>query len=159
MLSEVYFSKPINDVTLEDIQNLIDRQEMENNTLEYTEIPKKPSHNELTREILAFLNTRGGFVIFGVSERNHKYPYKITWGTFSKEDLVRNLYNKVIPWYENIEICPIENPENKEDRIFIIEIPKSPNLPHVGSEKYWYRNVFENCPRARIYLSLLTRNR
>ena len=68
-LSQIYFSKPIEEVALEDIQKMIERKEIENYTLDYTEIPKKISYDKLAKEISAFLNTRGGLVIFGVSEK------------------------------------------------------------------------------------------
>jgi len=146
MLSRLYFSKDLRQVTVEDIQNLIDKKEVENYTLDYTEIPRKTSYDELAKVISAFLNTRGGLVIFGVSEIKNKYPKEITWGSISKETLARNLYHKIVPWNEKIEIHFIEHMENENKRIFVIDVPKSKNPPHMGSEKYYIRNVWENRP-------------
>ncbi len=82
-ISEQYFGKPLGDIETPDIQVLIDEKTIEDSSLDYTEIPKSVSYDELAKNISAFLNTNGGLVIFGVREQKKKYPKEITWGNAS----------------------------------------------------------------------------
>jgi len=145
-ISEQYFGKPLEEVEAPDIQVLIDEQTIEDYSLDYTEIPKRISYDELAKNISAFLNTNGGLVIFGVREQKKKYPKEITWGKISKETLVRSLRGKIEPWHDNLEFRPVYNPENDDELVFIIEVPKSLEPPHMGSGKYYIRNVYESRP-------------
>lgn len=145
-ITEQYFGKPLEEVEAPDIQVLIDEQTIEGSSLDYTEIPKRVSYDEVAKNISAFLNTNGGLVIFGVREQKKKYPKEITWGRISKETFVRSLRGKIEPWHDELEFKPIYNPENGDELIFIIEVPKSVEPPHMGSGKYYIRNVYESRP-------------
>ena len=111
-LTEQYFGKPLDEVQANDVQNLIQEQKIEDYSLDYTEIPKHISYEELAKGISAFMNTNGGLVIFGVKEQKSMYPKEITWGHISKETLVRSLRGKVEPWHDGLQFQPIRNPEN-----------------------------------------------
>lgn len=145
-VSQIYFNKKIDQVTLEDIQKLIDDKVTENYTLDYKALTKKPQYGKYSKIISSFLNTNGGILIIGVSEKDHKYPDQITWGTISRETIVQNLYNEVDPWTSDIRVKPIENPEKKDECVFVIDVPKSKNPPHMANNVYYYRNVFESIP-------------
>jgi len=148
IFTEQYFGKALKKVLLSDIQKLIDEKVIENYTLDYTEIPPDPSWHGLAKEISAFLNTNGGLVIFGVSEKENRFPFKITWTSISKETIVRNLRNLVIPWHSDIEFHVVKNPDEEKQAIYIIEIPKSKNPPHMGGNSYYFRNVYESIPMS-----------
>lgn len=143
--SQIYFNKPITEVTLEDVKKLIEDRVIEDYTLDYKEIPKKERFDSYSKVISSFLNTKGGILVIGMSEVRG-YPKKITWGSFTKETLVRNLYRKVDPWTEEIDIQVIENPEDTSERIFVVAVPKSRSPPYMGNGIYYYRNVFESLP-------------
>jgi len=145
-VSQIYFNKKCDQVTLEDIQKLIDENLTENYTLDYKAFTKKPQYGKYGKVISSFLNTNGGLLVIGVSEKDHKYPDKITWGTISRETLVQNLYNTIDPWSSDIGIKPIENPEDENERIFVVDVPKSKNPPYMANGVYYYRNVFESVP-------------
>ena len=147
-VSQIYFNKKCDQVTLEDIQKLIDDNVTENYTLDYKALTKKPKHGNYGKVISSFLNTNGGLLVIGVSEKDHKYPDKITWGKISRETLVQNLYNIVDPWSSDIGIKPIENPEDENERLFVVDVPKSKNPPHMANGVYYYRNVFESIPMS-----------
>lgn len=75
------FNKPFSEITIEDVENLIyERKERENNHLEY----KKKIGNsdkdkkEFLKDVSGFANATGGFLIFGVEEKNGK-PGKKQW--------------------------------------------------------------------------------
>lgn len=145
-VSQIYFNKKIDQVTLEDIQKLIENKVTENYTLDYKALTKKPQYGKYGKIISSFLNTNGGLLIIGVSEKDRKYPDNITWGTISRETIVQNLYNVVDPWSSDIRIKPIENPEDNDECVFVIDVPKSKNPPHMADNVYYYRNVFESIP-------------
>ena len=144
-VSQIYFNKPINEVTLEDVEKLIEDRVMEDYTLDYKEIPKREKYDSYAKVISSFLNTKGGILVIGVSE-SKGYPKEITWGKFTKETLIRNLYRKVDPWTEEIIIQVIDNPEDDSERIFIVEVPKGRSPPYMGNGVYPYRNVYESIP-------------
>lgn len=127
---------------------LIDDNLTENYTLDYKALTKKPQYGNYGKVISSFLNTNGGLLVIGVSEKDHKYPDKITWGKISRETLVQNLYNIVDPWSSDIGIQLIENPEDENERIFVVDVPKSKNPPHMANGVYYYRNVFESIPMS-----------
>lgn len=148
ILAQQYFGKALKKVNVSDIQKLIDENVIENYTLDYTEIPRNPSWHELAKEISAFLNTNGGLDIFGVSEKDHRFPVNITWTTIPKETIVRNLRNLVVPWHDGIEFQIVKNPDEENQAIYIIETPKSKNPPHMGGNSYYIRNVYESIPMS-----------
>ena len=145
-VSQIYFNKKCDLVNLSDIQKLIDEQVIEDYTLDYKAISKNPQYGSYAKVISSFLNTNGGLLIIGVSERSKKYPDVITWGKISKETLVRNFFRNVDPWTSEISIKPIPNPEDETECIFVVDVPRSKNPPHMANGVYYYRNVFESIP-------------
>lgn len=145
-ISPVYFNKKCEEVNQADIQRLIDDIVTENYTLDYKALNKNPKYGTFGKVISSFLNTNGGLLIIGVSEKKHKYPDKITWGAISRETLVQNLYNIVDPWSSDIKIKTIENVEEENERIFVIDVPKSKSPPHMANGVYFFRNVYESIP-------------
>ena len=145
-VSQNYFSKKCDQVNLSDIIKLIDEQVIEDYTLDYKAFTKKPQYGNYAKVISSFLNTNGGLLIIGVSERSKKYPDEITWGKISKETLVRNFFRNVDPWSSEISIKPIPNPEDETECIFVVDVPRSKNPPHMANGVYYYRNVFESIP-------------
>ena len=66
------FKKSINDISIKDIESLIDRKERENLHLEYKEkIGNSDSDKkEFLKDVSGFSNGSGGFLIIGVKEKN-----------------------------------------------------------------------------------------
>lgn len=136
-------------ITIEDIQKLIDNKTEESLHLDYEEIPKDVQYDGLAEHISGFLNTSGGIVVFGVSEREEKgrhIPYNITWSAIKKETLENNLYRKIDPWHEEIQIFPLQKPDDKTKRIFIVSVKKSKNPPHMSNYRYYIRLNFQTQP-------------
>jgi hypothetical protein len=136
-------------IAIEDIQNLIDNKTEESLHLDYEEIPIDAKYDGLADHISGFLNTSGGIVVFGVSEKKEEgrhIPYKITWSTIKKETLENNLYRRIDPWQEETKIIPIHKPDDKTRRIFVVSVRKSKNPPHMSNYRYYIRLNFQTQP-------------
>lgn len=148
-------------IQIEDVWKLIENETEESLHLDYEEIPRKHvQYNGLAEHISGFLNTSGGIVVFGISERTVKgrnIPYKITWTTIKKETLENNLYRKVDPWYEDIQICSIQNPSDTSQRIFVVFVPKSKQPPHMANHIYYKRINFQTQPLGHEQVSSIFR--
>lgn len=148
-------------IQIADIQKLIENETEESLHLDFEEIPRTDvQYDGLARHISGFLNTSGGIVVFGVSERKKKgrnIPHNITWTTIKKETLENNLYRKIDPWFEGIQIYPIQNPSDASQRIFVIFVPKSKNPPHMANYTYYTRLNFQTQPMGHEQLSAIFR--
>jgi hypothetical protein len=138
----------IEEVTVADIQKLIDDKTEESLHLDYEAIPESNvTFDGLAKHISGFLNTSGGIVIFGVGEATHgkhKVPSKITWtNLINKETVERSLSSKIEPWSDDIKLVSITNPLDATERVFLISAPKSKNPPHMANHKYYIRLNFE----------------
>jgi hypothetical protein len=150
-MSLLRFGKELKDLLLGDIQFLIDEKIDESQNLEYkqpTQDHQKDCDN-LAEVIAGFLNTDGGIIVYGVSEKKekeHRYPDKIIWSICTKEKLENLLVSRVQPWDERIRMRRIENERNLQEGIFIIEVPKSNNPPHMSNYVYHQRLNFQTKP-------------
>lgn len=148
-------------IQIEDVKKLIENETEESLHLDYEEVPRtNVQYDGLARHISGFLNTSGGAVVFGLSERKKKgrnVPYRVTWTTIKKETIENNLYQKIDPWYEGIQICPIKNPSDTSQRIFIIFVPKSEQPPHMANHTYYIRLNFQTQPLGHEQVSAIFR--
>lgn len=99
-------------------------------------------HEKIAKEIIAFANTRGGFIIFGINDNG-----KILGVESEKEvaELVKETINNFCEPKINYNIDYYEI-ESKE--IVVIEIPESDNKPHRIQD---YKKKL-NINTAQIYL-------
>lgn len=149
--SQLRFGKELERLQISDILSLIQNNIDESQNLEY----KEPSNNlgkdceHLAKSMSGFLNTDGGILIYGVSERkegDHRYPTNIEWCNTTKERLENLLKSKIQPWEERIRIHRIKSRNNEKVGIFVIEIPKSNNPPHMYNYSYYQRLNFQTQP-------------
>ena len=152
-LTQLRFGKELEQLKVSDIEFLIERRIDESQSLEY----KEPTSNlekdcdDLAKAISGFLNTEGGIIIYGVSEEReneHRYPENIMWCGAPKEQFESLLLNRVQPWEERIRIYRIPNEENDQKGIFVLEIPKSDNPPHMSNFSYYRRLNFRTEPMS-----------
>ena len=145
------FRKNLSKLNIDDIQLLIDNKIDESQNLEYKTPTKNVNKDSdyLAKAISGFLNTDGGIVIYGVSENREKYhiyPVQLEWSGTPKEQLENLLKSRIQPWEENIRIHRIRNYENVVEGIFVIEIPKSRNPPHMSDYRYYQRLNYQTQP-------------
>jgi hypothetical protein len=145
-------------IDISEIQKLIDNEIEESLHLDYEEIPPDVKYDGLAEHVSGFLNTSGGLVVFGVSETKKKgrhIPHDFTWTTIKKEAVENNLYQRIDPWYEDIQILPIQNPRDNTKRIFVIYVPKSKNSPHMANYRYYIRLNFQTRPLGHEQVSAI----
>ena len=162
---ETFLRKDAREVTKEDIEALISRRIEENSNLDYKDIRAYSNFNELSRDVSAFANSEGGLLILGVSEESvgkEKYlkifPKEITWGneTFSKEKLEDNIIAKVQPRINGLRIQPVREGDGSQKVIFLIDVPKSDNAPHMASDNRYYRRLnFRRIPMEHYEIANL----
>jgi hypothetical protein len=151
--SQLRFGKELEKLQINDILVLIQNKIDESQNLEY----KEPSENldkacnSLAETISGFLNTDGGILLYGVSEKRegiHRYPTGIEWCSTAKERLENLLKSRIQPWEEKIKIRRIASKEKEQGGIFVIEIPKSNNPPHMYNYCYYQRLNFQTQPMS-----------
>jgi len=147
------FGKELERLQISDIELLIENEIDESQNLEYKESTENVQKdcNYLAKSISGFLNTDGGILIYGVSERrekDHRYPTEIKWCNTTKERLESLLISKVQPWEKGIKIHRIRSKESEQDGIFVINVPKSNNPPHMHDGRYYQRLNFSTTPMS-----------
>ncbi|NMH26557.1 AlbA family DNA-binding domain-containing protein [Flavobacterium silvaticum] len=131
--------------TLDDIQNLIDVNAEESNYLEFKDgralTKDDKSRINISQDISAFANSDGGVIIYGVSENNHVASSLsfVDGNIFTKEWLEQKILSTVYRPVSNIIIHPIRNKGNFEETIYVVQIPRSMDGPHMSYEKKYYR--------------------
>lgn len=152
-LTQLRFGKELEQLRIGDIERLIERRIDESQNLEY----KQPTDNleedcdYLAKAISGFLNTDGGIIIYGVSERKdkeHRYPASMKFCEVNKERFESLLLNRVQPWEERTRIYRLPNGENEQNGIFVLEVPKSNNPPHMYNFSYYRRLNFRTEPMS-----------
>ena len=161
-------------ITAEDIESFISQKPPleENPNLDYKSISAKPMNfDELAKDVSAFANSEGGLLIFGVSEKGEVdqktkktiriYPESITWGepSLRKETIDQHLVGKIHPPIEDSRVIPIRKSEQDPSVIFLIDVPKSNNAPHMATpyNKYYKRYNFDNLPMGHYEIQNLFR--
>lgn len=124
---------------LNDLQELIDTKTSENLYLEYkSEIG---SHKKVTKQVSAFANSSGGYIIYGIREEKD-VPTVFCWidRRNAQETIENFILAHIQPSLEigNYKIKPIKNPGNSNQAIYIVKIEKSLDAPHMASDKKYY---------------------
>lgn len=156
-VKHIFDKEAFDQIGIADIKKLIENRVEEFLHLDYERIPAEVQYDGLAKHISGFLNTAGGIVVFGVSERKQRIPDKITWTTIKKETLENNLYQKIDPWYEGIQINPVQNPNKDTQRIFVILVPRSKHPPHMANYTYHTRLNFQTRPIGHEQVSRIFR--
>lgn len=76
------------------------------------------------------------------------YPIDIKWCKIPKERLENLLKSRIQPWEEEIKIRRIISKKNEQDGIFVIEIPRGKNPPHMFNHSYYQRLNFQTQPMS-----------
>ncbi|MCW9132037.1 ATP-binding protein [Bacillus paramycoides] len=129
---KLYFGKPIDQVTFEDIQSLVDAGVMENRLLDYKrDIPNNirgDYSREFCKDIVAFANTEGGTLIYGIEEIEDSQPNIVGVEISNTDTFLQQATNiirsNIEPTLYDFKFNPI--PIGEENKyVLCIDIPKS----------------------------------
>ncbi|RAS59217.1 putative DNA-binding protein [Lentzea atacamensis] len=97
---------------------------------------KEKKKREFAKDVAAMANTRGGLIVFGVSEENER-PVKLLGVPNSEQDrqAMRSFTHKYLrPLVDSLVIEPL-NGEDDAPGLIVVSVPPSPDAPHVIGEK------------------------
>lgn len=153
--SELRFKKELNKLDLKDVSILIEHKIEESYNLEYKQPTRnvKKDCNSIAKQISAFLNSNGGIIIYGVVEEKvipHSYPTDYKYINIAKEQIENLLKSRIDPWNEQVKIKRIKNKNDFLEGIFVVEVPKSNNPPHMANNIYYKRLNFQTLPMSHV---------
>ena len=148
----MFLTKPTSELTYEDIETLTSPGEPESIMLDYKKMISGSERDkaELAKDICAFANSQGGYLVIGVEE-NHGKPVHPPCGT---ERMIER--QKVEEWIEQItnsniaqrvltDIKVISIP-NSDLCIIVVHVPMSIRMPHMVTcqrDNRYYRRFFK----------------
>jgi hypothetical protein len=128
------FPKRLQDITAADLQGLIDRQETESQTIDFKrDLPGRDNsaRHELCADVVAFANSLGGDIVFGIQEDAEGKASAIApWTDNPDETAIRimdTVANGVDPKITGLHAHPVAVPGG---HVLILRIPKSWHAPH-----------------------------
>ena len=149
------FLKPLQELEFADIEQLKINKICESQIVDYKE--QLLGDNKLLKQVSAFANTQGGFLIFGLKETGKGgYPKEILGidkSQVNKERIEQIILGNIQPRL-NVKIQPIEH-QDPSKAIIVIQIPNSYLKPHMNSRenKFYKRYEFEALPMTEIEVS------
>ncbi|MFX0197378.1 MAG: helix-turn-helix domain-containing protein [Candidatus Hodarchaeota archaeon] len=128
------FSKQVEDIVFEDIQELLAQRVQENIRLEYKkELPPKKDKDELVKKLSSMSNTYGGYIIIGMEEDGHGNPLSICGVSQKKgfkQQVVQWCYQEVYPPITPFVSNPIPNETANNTVIYVVYVDMSLDAPH-----------------------------
>ncbi len=133
-------------INIEGIQSLIDNEIKESLILDYKR-ELDTNNDEIAKDISAFANTGGGRIIYGIKEINN-LPTSINMISSKgvRERIENVILTNIQPKLKEYDLYSIENPENPSQAIFVVDIPESPDAPHMAKNRYYIRRKFKSEP-------------
>lgn len=138
--------------SIDDIYDLIRNEVEENIHLDYKEaraLGKDDTKKaDITKDVSSFANADGGIIVYGVAEEDHKPKViiPIDGKTFTKEWL-ENIIQQIQPRIDGVKIFPIRIDSDIEKSIYVVQIPRSANAPHMARDHRYYKRInFQSVP-------------
>ena len=144
------FSKSIDAINTEDINELLNDNSVENVRLEFK--LQEPSKDELVKKLSSFANTYGGWLIVGAQASGSDGRLNALPGVNKipgyKQKIVQWCFDNISPPIEVAISDPIPTPDDQDKFCYIIYTPESNLAPHfINSRKGIYIRTDEYSQR------------
>lgn len=149
MFAELYFSKRLAEITIQDVRKIFDDNPKESDTLEFKSYSSfhgknhTDKENGVIRTICGFLNSEGGLLIWGAPEekKDTENPYggplvPVT-EDIGKDKFIGRVSNVISPTPNGVLFHKIESAT--VGYIYILEVARSQYPPHQFQHIYWMR--------------------
>jgi hypothetical protein len=171
--------KPLTEVAWSDIERLVELGREEDDTIEFksafksgddylalSETQRERSLDAIAREVVAFLNTRGGDVVVGVRESEGGAPTAAELsGIKNPQETVdrvsRGLAAVIEPAQTNVVVRAFNNPADQASGVLVIRVQPSVRAPHRSKRTLdcYARRGSESVPMGMDEIQDLTINR
>jgi predicted HTH transcriptional regulator len=96
---------------------------------------------EIAKDVSAFANSAGGYIVYGISEEGHKASSisPIDGTIFTKEWIEQVIQSRIQRKIDGLSIKPIRINQDLKQSVYIVGIPESPSAPHMTSDKKFYK--------------------
>lgn len=132
-------------LTEEDIKQLISLKVEESIHLDFKQSDSLGKNDkkklELAKDVSAFANSAGGFIVYGLIEKNHVADSLsfIDGDKITKEWIEQVIQTRIQRKIEGLKITPVRINNDLQKSIYIIKIPESSLAPHMTSDKRFYK--------------------
>jgi hypothetical protein len=168
------FDVPLKQIGIQEIQEFLRKNGSESlyhdlkETNRYLTINKEDREkyddhrDDLLGDINSFLNTDGGYLIFGISNNRNftgiplsRYQNQTTLEQVKDfvSTHIRNLIEKIHPGFSLLQIHIIPNPKVPETVIILIYVPKGPNKFYYFKNKHGVELIYQRNERDKILVS------
>jgi len=139
------FGKALNEISIEDIETVVQNKIPESRTLDY-KLKVHPDgdagNKEFLRDVSAFANTVGGYLIYGVEEKAG-IPTAIKGVEVDNPDKLQLRFESLLrtgvdPPIRGVVPWPVDCADSKK-KIIVVQVPKSVGRPHVVKIKGHFR--------------------
>jgi hypothetical protein len=113
---------------------------------------------ELGKQVSAFANSGGGYLVFGVSKTRDVEPCPLVVGRQTMKDYLASMTEQSVEYpIRAFKIHPIPLKSNPDEYVFVVAIDDSPAAPHQAKEEkhYYYRIDGHSKPAPHFHIELL----
>lgn len=132
-------------LTENDIQQLIALRVEESIHLDFKQAESLEKNDkkklELAKDVSAFANSAGGFIVYGIKEDKHVADSVtfIDGAEITKEWIEQVIQTRIQRKIEGLRISPVRFGNDIKKSVYVIKIPESPLAPHMTSDKRFYK--------------------